>query len=158
MILSTACIDEAAKRMTRLESNYEIENITKLTLINFKIKISIDRLINQSNDSLLIDLLTSIRKNHLQLDTLLYLVAQKKLIVLTSPLNIKKYAIQPVTKNNLKDLNKFFKNEIDSLKKIRHIYEVSDLNDFYDKKTEELEQNINQINNFLEYKNKSSNY
>ncbi|UPQ79617.1 hypothetical protein M0M57_01970 [Flavobacterium azooxidireducens] len=150
IIISTSCNDEEEKKMTKSESNFEIESITKLSSINLKIKSAINQFIKKSNDTLLIEMFSEIKKNHSQVDTIVDFVAQKKLIVLTDGFSKKTCAVETSTDNGLKDLKKFLEDEKDKLKKIRHKNKITELNDFYERKIEELEQNIATINIFLE--------
>lgn len=154
LIVSISCVEEEEKKMMNSESDFEIENITNVSSINFKIKSVINQLIEKSNDSLLIELLSEIEKNHSQVDTIVNSVAQKKLIVLSDGLSTKSYYIKSSTKNSLNDFIKFLENEKSKFEKIRHKNEISEMSDFYERKIEELEQNITKINDFLETQNK----
>lgn len=154
LIVSISCVEEEEKKIMNSESDFEIENITNVSSINFKIKSVINQLIEKSNDSLLIELLSEIEKNHTQVDTIVNSVAQKKLIVLSDGLSTKTYYIKYSTKNSLNDFIKFLENEKYKFEKIRHKNEISELSDFYERKIEELEQNITKINDFLETQNK----
>lgn len=154
LIISTSCNEEEEKKMTQTEYNFEIENITKVSSINSRIKSKINEFIKNSNDSLMIDMFSKIEKNHNQVDTIINSVAQKKLIVLTDSFSKKTTAFETSSENSLKDLKKFLEDEKEKLKKIRHKNEITDLNNFYERKIVELEQNIATINNFLETQNK----
>lgn len=152
--ISLSCIEEEEKKMTKSESEFEIESITKVSSINLRIISAINHFIEKSNDSLLIEMFSEIEKKHNQVDTTLNSVAQKKLIVLTDSFSKKKHAFGTSTDNGLKNLKKILEDEKDKLKKIRHKNKIEELNDFYEVKIEELEQNIATINNFLETQNK----
>lgn len=156
LILSISCIEEEEKKMTRLESDSEIQNITNVSNINLKIKSTINQFIKNNNDSLLIEVLSGMEESHNQIDTILNSVAQKKLIVLSDALSKKTFQLEYRTENGLDDFRKFLEQEKEKLEKIRQKNEVSDLSNFYEIKIEELEQNIEKINNFLETQNKTN--
>ncbi|HRE76970.1 MAG TPA: hypothetical protein PLL09_04005 [Flavobacterium sp.] len=154
MMVSLSCIEEEEKKMTKSEFDFEIENITRLSTINLRLKLAFNQFIEKSEDSLLINMFSEFEKNHNQVDTIINSVAQKKLIVLSDVFSKKTNQFQISSENGLKDFRIFLEKEKEKLEKIRQKNKVQDLNDFYEKKIEELEQNITTINNFLETQNK----
>lgn len=156
LFTTIACYEENEKKMTKTESIFEIESITKVSSINSRIKLAINQFIKKSNDSLVIEMMSEIEKNHNQVDTILNSIAQKKLIVLTDSFSKKNYVFETSQEIGLKDLKKILEEEKDKLKKISHKNKDEELTAFYDRKIEELEQNIATINNFLETQNKSN--
>lgn len=154
MIVSVSCIQEEEKKITKSESDFEIESITRLSTINLKIKSAINLFIKKSEDSLLINMFSEFEKNHNQVDTIINSFAEKKLIVLTDSFSKKTHAFETSSENGLKDFRIFLEKEKEKLEKTRHKNKITELNDFYEKKIEELEQNISTINNFLETQNK----
>lgn len=154
MLVSLSCIEEEEKKMTKSESDFEIENITRLNTINLRLKLAFNQFIEKSEDSLLLNMFSEFKENHNQVDTIINSVAQKKLIVLSDVFSKKANQFQISSENGLKDFRIFLEKEKENLEKIRQKNKVQDLNDFYEKKIEELEQNITKINNFLETQNK----
>lgn len=156
MTVSLSCIEEEEKKMTKSESDFEIESITRLSNINLKIKVAFNHFIQKSEDSLLINMFSEFEKNHNQVDTIINSVAQRKLIVLSDEFSKKTNQFQISSENSLQDFRIFLEKEKEKFEKIRSKNKVPDLNDFYERKIEELEQNIITINNFLETQNKTN--
>lgn len=154
MIVLLSCIEEEEKKMTKSESAFEIETLTQLSKINLNIKFALNQFIEKTEDSLLINMLSEFEKSHTQIDTIIDSVAQKHLIVLSDVFSKKTNQFQISSENSLNDFRIFLAREKEKLEKIRQKNKVQDLNDFYERKIEELEQNITTINNFLETKYK----
>ena len=136
-------------KMIKNELEIDLKNISKANSVNLKTNLITNEIIEKSNDSLLVRMLIKHRNKHRQLDSILKSVAHLNLIVLSENVYKKNKKVSFQSENSPEMVLHNLKAQKEEFEIIYQINQNPGLANYYQKKINELEDNIEELNELI---------
>lgn len=154
MLTTAACQEE--KKMNEKETIVDINSINKANNISLQTAVIINEVIAQIKDSNVVNVLTKHKKKHHQIDTVLKSLAQQNLIVLSDTVFKRQQYLKNLTPVHLVSFLDFLEEQKEALQSISELNHNPALQNYYQLKIAELENNISELSELVETQHKSN--